>query len=303
MPILKISFKIRAKIGGFFEGEKLKIFLAEYLGFCYGVKRAIKIAKENADGKCCTLGPIIHNPQMVEKLRAEGVDVAENLSSINEGTVIIRSHGVGPKVYEEIKAKGLRTVDATCPHVKRAQMSARELVKEGYDVVIVGEKNHPEVKSILEWAGKSTTIIETAAEAEKFSPCQRLGIVSQTTVSGTRFEEIVLQLLRKSSDIKILRTICTATDQRQKAAMELADKVDVMLVIGGRNSANTTKLAKLCEKKCITYHIETAEEILSEWFTQSENISALKVGITAGASTPDWIIKEVTDKLKIFSES
>ena len=271
----------------------LEIFLAEYLGFCYGVKRAIKIARANADGKCCTLGPIIHNPQMVEKLRTEGVDAAENLSEIDEGTVIIRSHGVGPKVYEEIKAKGLKIVDATCPHVKKAQLSARELVQQGYDVVIVGEKNHPEVKSIFEWAEKRTTIIETVAEAEIFAPCQKLGIVSQTTVSSEHFEKVVLQLLRKSSDIKILRTICTATDQRQKAAMELAEKVDVMIVIGGRNSANTTKLAKLCEKKCKTYHIETANEISHDWFNQSK-----KIGITAGASTPDWIIKEVEIKLR-----
>ena len=271
----------------------MEIFLAEYLGFCYGVKRAIKIARANADGKCCTLGPIIHNPQMVEKLRAEGVDAAESLSEIDEGTVIIRSHGVGPKVYEEIKAKGLKIVDATCPHVKKAQLSARELVNQGYDVVIVGEKNHPEVKSIFEWAEKRTTIIETVAEAESFAPCQKLGIVSQTTVSSEHFEKVVLQLLRKSSDIKILRTICTATDQRQKAAMELAEKVDVMIVIGGRNSANTTKLAKLCEKKCKTYHIETANEISHDWFNQSK-----KIGITAGASTPDWIIKEVEIKLR-----
>ncbi|MBQ7198835.1 MAG: 4-hydroxy-3-methylbut-2-enyl diphosphate reductase [Selenomonadaceae bacterium] len=273
----------------------MEIFLAEYLGFCYGVKRAIKIARANTDGKCCTLGPIIHNPQMVEKLRAEGVDAAENLSAIDEGTVIIRSHGVGPKVYEEIKAKGLKIVDATCPHVKKAQLSARELVQQGYDVVIVGEKNHPEVKSIFEWAEKRTTIIETVAETESFVPCQKLGIVSQTTVSSEHFEKVVLQLLRKSSDIKILRTICTATDQRQKAAMELAEKVDVMIVIGGRNSANTTKLAKLCEKKCTTYHIETADEISQDWFAQSK-----KVGITAGASTPDWIIKEVEEKLREF---
>ncbi len=270
----------------------MKVILAKYLGFCYGVKRAIKIARENAGGKCCTLGPIIHNPQMVEKLRAEGVDAAESLSDIIEGTVIIRSHGVGPKVYEEIKAKGLKIVDATCPHVKKAQLSARELVTQGYDVVIVGEKNHPEVKSIFEWAAQRTTIIETVAEAENFAPCKKLGIVSQTTVSSEHFEKIVLQLLSKSSDIKILRTICTATDQRQRAAMELAEKVDVMLVIGGRNSANTTKLARLCEIKCKTYHIETANEISLNWFTESQ-----KVGITAGASTPDWIIKAVEEKL------
>jgi 4-hydroxy-3-methylbut-2-enyl diphosphate reductase len=271
----------------------MEIFLADYLGFCYGVKRAIKIARANADGKSCTLGPIIHNPQMVEKLKAEGVGTVNDLSEVNEGTVIIRSHGVGPKVYEEIKAKGLRLVDATCPHVKRAQTAARDLVNEGYNVVIVGERNHPEVKSIFEWAGKHTTIVETVEEAENFAPCQKLGIVSQTTVAGEHFKSVVLKLLDKSTDIKILRTICTATEQRQTAAIELAAKVDVMLVLGGRNSANTTKLAKLCEKKCKTYHIETADEISKEWFNH-----ARKVGITAGASTPDWIIKEVEKSLR-----
>lgn len=298
---MKNSFKIRREL--FLEGEMLEVFLADYLGFCYGVKRAIKIARENAVGKCCTLGPIIHNPQMVERLKAEGVDSADDLSAINEGTVIIRSHGVGPKVYEQIKAKGLKTVDATCPHVKRAQSAARELVNEGYNVIIIGEKNHPEVKSIFEWAAKNTTIVETETEAEKFAPCKKLGIVSQTTVSGTHFKNVVLKLLDKSEDIRILRTICTATDQRQKAAMELAEKVDVMIVVGGRNSANTTKLARLCEKKCKTFHIETAEEISPDFFTGNEKSNSLKVGITAGASTPDWIIKEVEVRLKNFDES
>lgn len=273
----------------------MEIFLADYRGFCYGVKRAIKIARENADGKCCTLGPIIHNPQMVERLKAEGVNSADSLNDIDEGTVIIRSHGVGPKVYEQIKAKGLKIVDATCPHVKKAQTAARDLVNEGYDVVIVGEKNHPEVKSIYEWAKKRTTIIETVTEAEKFKPCQKLGIVSQTTAASEHFNSVVLKLLDKSPDIKILRTICTATHQRQSAAMELAEKVDVMLVLGGRNSANTTKLAKLCAEKCKTYHIETAAEISKSWFTPEQ-----KIGITAGASTPDWIIKEVEEKLRSF---
>ena len=271
----------------------MEVVLAEYLGFCYGVKRAIKIAREHADGKSCTLGPIIHNPQMVRRLEKEGVGMIENLSEMTEGTVIIRSHGVGPQVYDEIKAKGLKVVDATCPHVKRAQLAAKELAEGGYQVVIVGEKNHPEVKSIFEWADKRAVILETEEEAEGFAPCPKLGIVSQTTVAGERFEKMVLRLLSKSADIRILRTICTATEQRQTAAMELASKVDVMIVVGGRNSANTTRLAKLCGSKCRTYHIETAEEILPEWFSKSK-----KVGITAGASTPDWIIREVSKSVR-----
>ena len=275
----------------------MEIFLAEYLGFCYGVKRAIKIARETADGKSCTLGPIIHNPQMVDRLKSEGVGVVENLADLKEGTIIIRSHGVGPQVYEEAENINLKVVDATCPFVKKAQLSAKKLVEEGYQVVIIGEKNHPEVKSIFEWSDKKAIILETEEEAKQLSSCQKLGIVSQTTVSGERFRKIVEQLLEKSSEIKILRTICTATDQRQAAALELAQKVDVMLVIGGKNSANTTRLAQLCKKYCTTYHIETAEELTPEWFNEVE-----KIGITAGASTPDWIILEVQEKCQTILE-
>jgi 4-hydroxy-3-methylbut-2-enyl diphosphate reductase len=228
---------------------------------------------------------------MVERLKNEGVGIAEDLDSVEKETIIIRSHGVGPQIYEEIQKRGLKLVDATCTHVKKAQLSAKELADSGYSVVIIGEKNHPEVKSIFEWTDKKAVIIENENDAENFAPCSKLGIVSQTTLPEEYFKKIVLRLLEKSKDIRILRTICMATEQRQKSAMELAAKVDVMLVVGGRNSANTTKLAKLCESICKTYHIETAEEILPEWFNQCK-----KVGITAGASTPDWIIREVSIK-------
>ena len=266
----------------------MEVILSECLGFCYGVKRAIKIAEEHADGKSCTLGPIIHNPQMVERLRAKGVGTVEDLTAMEEGTIIIRSHGVGPQVYEQAKALGLNLVDATCPHVKKAQLAAKELAHSGRQVVIVGEKNHPEVKSIFEWSKKRAVILETEADAQNFPSCPKLGIVSQTTVSGENFLRIVSRLLTKSDDIRILRTICTATDQRQKAALDLASKVDVMIVIGGRNSANTTRLAQLCAEQCKTYHIETAAELEPVWLDRAN-----KVGITAGASTPDWIIGEV----------
>ena len=273
--------------------DSLEVILADYLGFCYGVKRAIKIARENAapDGSACTLGPIIHNPQMVERLKEEGVGAIDRLDDLKRGKVIIRSHGVGPETYERAEAMGLECVDATCPHVKKAQLSAKELAEEGRFVVIVGEKEHPEVHSIVQWAGGNVAVIETVAEAASLPNASRLGIISQTTFSGERFQEIVSALLDKSRDIRVMRTICTATDQRQRAARELASKVDVMLVIGGKNSANTTRLAQLCAKICRTYHIETAEELRPAWFDNIE-----KIGITAGASTPDWIIKEVYKK-------
>ena len=268
----------------------MEVILAQHLGFCYGVKRAIEIARENAspDGTSSTLGPIIHNPQMVERLKSEGVGTVGSLEEMKDGLVIIRSHGVGPKVYEEAESRGLELVDATCPHVKKAQLSAKLLSEEGYAVVIVGEKNHPEVKSIFEWTAHGAHIIETEAEAEELPQFGKLGIVCQTTFSSDRFRKIASCLLEKSRDIKILRTICTATDMRQTAAIELAEKVDVMLVVGGKNSANTTRLAQLCANRCKTYHIETVAELQDDWI---ENVN--KIGITAGASTPDWIIKEV----------
>ena len=271
----------------------MEVILADYLGFCYGVKRAITIAQENAssDGKACTLGPIIHNPQMVERLRSEGVGTVDELAEMDEGTIIIRSHGVGPKIYAEAEKRGLELVDATCPHVKKAQLSAKALVDDGYSVVIIGEKRHPEVHSIFEWSDGKAAIVETEEEAEALHSCAKLGIVCQTTFSGAKFKQIVSRLLEKSRDIRIQRTICTATDQRQAAALALAAKVDLMLVIGGKNSANTTRLARICEEKCLTYHIETADELQDEWFDKIE-----KIGITAGASTPDWIIKEVYKK-------
>ncbi len=271
----------------------MEVILAENLGFCYGVKRAIQLAENAAapNQVTNTLGPIIHNPQMVAKLAENGVGTVDSLDEVSEGTIIIRSHGVGPDIYSRIESMGLNMIDATCPHVRKAQMSAKKLADEGYQVVVIGEKHHPEVRSILEWAGEKAIVLETVEEADSLSSFGRLGVVSQTTFSGAKFKEIVTSLLEKSVDLKILRTICTATDQRQSAALDLAGQVDLMIVIGGKNSANTTRLAQLCGEKCKTYHVETAEELCDDWFEKIK-----KIGITAGASTPDWIIKEVYKK-------
>jgi 4-hydroxy-3-methylbut-2-enyl diphosphate reductase len=214
---------------------------------------------------------------------------------MENGKIIIRSHGVGPSIYDAIKAKGLELADATCPHVKKAQMSAKTLADEGFKVIIIGEKNHPEVKSIKEWAGKNSLVIGSQEEAENIDFISKLGIVAQTTFSAKAFSEIVNILLTKSYDIRILRTICTATDKRQSAAIKLSKEVDMMIVVGGRNSANTTRLAQLCTEHCVTHHIETVDELHDDWFN---NIK--KIGITAGASTPDWIIKEVYEKCKTW---
>lgn len=288
------------KLGDGYGTKSMEIVLAEYLGFCYGVKRAIRLAREAASDKTFTLGPIIHNPQMVERLAAEGVGVVSSLSEIPDGgTVVIRSHGVGPGVYAEAVARRLTVVDATCPHVKKAQTAAHGLARDGCYVVIVGERQHPEVKSICEWAGAQAAVVESVPEAEQLAELGKLGVVAQTTFSAAKFRDIAVSLLAKSNDLHVLRTICTATEQRQSAALALAANVDLMLVIGGKNSANTSRLAELCATTTPTCHLETAEELSDEWWREHcKQGTVNKIGITAGASTPDWIIREVYEKCK-----
>jgi small subunit ribosomal protein S1 len=279
----------------------MKIIAAEHRGFCYGVKRAVAMAQEcvSIDGDIHTLGPIIHNPQVVKRFSDQGIGVVKDLSTVNdESTVIIRSHGVGPAIYEQAQTKKLKVVDATCPHVKKAQQAAHELLQDGYTVVIIGEKHHPEVKSILEWSNDQGLVVETLEEATALPIIPRLGVVVQTTFSGEVFQTIVAVLKTKCADFKICRTICTATDLRQQSALDIASKVDVMLVVGGKNSANTSRLAQLChDAGSRVYHIETAEELMIDNFSGVETI-----GITAGASTPDWLIEEVYQKMQEFNQ-
>ncbi|BBB92973.1 MAG TPA: bifunctional 4-hydroxy-3-methylbut-2-enyl diphosphate reductase/30S ribosomal protein S1 [Methylomusa anaerophila] len=276
----------------------MDIFLAKHRGFCYGVKRAIDLAiksLENAE-PVYTLGPIIHNPQMVRHLKDKGIEVADTVEEIAKGTIIIRSHGVGPDIFAKAKEKQLTIVDATCPHVKKAQQAASRLTQNGYQVVVVGERNHPEVQSILEWTHNKALVIENSAEARNIAFFPRLGVVAQTTFSAGEFNTIIDILETKCDELNVERTICMATDQRQQAAIQLAGEIDVMVVVGGRNSANTSRLAEICESAgCKAYHVETAEELRPEWFH-----GVKKAGITAGASTPDWIIEEVNNQMTQF---
>lgn len=275
----------------------MEVLLADEAGFCFGVKRAIntayKAASEGAGVYC--LGPIIHNPQEVERLRQAGVMTVDDLSSLQPGDkVIIRSHGVPPTVLAEACEKGLTVVDLTCPFVAKAQQYAKSLSSEGYQVVVVGEKDHPEVQSIVGHAGGNAAVVETPDDIAGMKFQHRIGVVAQTTQSYGNFSEIVLKLFRLSKELRVYNTICNSTAQRQHAARTLAAKADVMLVVGGRNSANTTRLAMVCRQEGKpTYHIETAEEIRPEWL---EGVT--RVGVTAGASTPDWIVDAVVLKLK-----
>jgi small subunit ribosomal protein S1 len=274
----------------------MEIFLADKAGFCFGVKRAINTAYEAAGKRrVYCFGPLIHNPQEVERLRRAGIETIDDFSMLQPGdTLVIRSHGVPPGVLAEARDRDLTVIDLTCPFVGKAQRDAEALSKDGYQVIVVGEKKHPEVQSILGHAGEDAVVLETVEDVDGMSLRSRLGIVAQTTQSYSNFSEIVLKLLRISKELKVFNTICSSTKERQEAARVLARQVDVMLVVGGRNSANTTRLASLCRQEGKpTHHIEVADEIRPEWL---EGITS--IGVTAGASTPDWVVEGVLEKLR-----
>lgn len=278
----------------------MEIRIAENCGFCYGVKRAVNMAQDTSDQleRSYTLGPIIHNPQVVSNLEEHGVYAVDSLDEIPGGTVIIRSHGVGPAVYEEATDKGLKVVDATCPHVKKAQQDAKSVIDSGMSLVILGEEKHPEVISINLWAQNKGIVIETEEEAKILPFVENRGVVVQTTFSQFKFQSIIDILEEKTQSLKVFKTICTATQERQNSAVELAKTVDLMIVVGGKNSGNTNRLAEVCrDVGCTTYHIETAAELQLDWFNHVQT-----VGVTAGASTPDWIIKEVIDTMNEFEQ-
>ncbi|MBI5142076.1 MAG: 4-hydroxy-3-methylbut-2-enyl diphosphate reductase [Nitrospirae bacterium] len=276
----------------------MKVIVSEGAGFCFGVKRAIQLAFDTAKsgaGPVHTLGPIIHNPQVVERLAGEGVTVIDSVGGAEDGGIlIIRSHGVGPSVYREIENRGLRMIDATCPFVKTAQEHARKLSEAGYQVIIVGEESHPEVRGILGYAGADAFVIGREDGIEQFSIKRKVGIIAQTTQSFENLSRVVLAVLPRVSELKVHNTICNATRQRQAEAIGLAERVDLMLVVGGKNSANTQRLKTLCEEKGVrVYHVETSDEIDDSWLE-----GARTVGVTGGASTPDWIISDVKKRLQ-----
>jgi 4-hydroxy-3-methylbut-2-enyl diphosphate reductase len=273
----------------------LKIILAKQAGFCFGVKRATQMAFEAAskEGKTCTLGPIIHSPQVVQRLEEMGVKVLTSISELDNGAIIIRSHGVTADELREASRKELEIVDATCPFVKKAQEHVKSLSLAGYDVVVVGDADHPEVQGIVSYAKGKVYVVGSGEEAGKLKISGKIGIVAQTTQSFENLKNVVLECLLKGSEIRVFNTICDATAVRQEEAKELAKRVDCMIVIGGHNSANTTRLAQVCaELQPKTYHIETARQLNREWFDGVD-----RVGVTAGASTPKWVIDEVLEHI------
>lgn len=274
----------------------MKVTLAKSAGFCFGVKRAVEMVYKEAETgkKVYTLGPIIHNEQVVQDLEQKGVrviDTPEELSKAEDATVIIRSHGISADVYHQLEDKKVRIVDATCPFVSKIHRIVEKKYQEGSCIVIVGNANHPEVEGINGWCNGAATVIGSVSEAENYSqePARKLCVVAQTTFNYKKFKDIVDIFSKKSYDIYVMNTICNATEERQTEAAAIAGDSDAMIVIGGKHSSNTQKLYEICKNVCPdTHFIQTLDDLDLKQFQ-----SFRSVGITAGASTPNTIIKEV----------
>ena len=273
----------------------VKITIAKSAGFCFGVKRAIDLAQDIAskNSDVYTFGPLIHNPQEVARLEKENIKVVEDYSKIEKGVLVLRTHGIPLDIYENLsKKENIKIVDAACPFVKKAQDIIKELSKDSEQIVIVGEKKHPEVVALVSYGKGKCLVVEDKDDVKNVKKTDIIYIVSQTTQSPKKFEEIVNEI-SKISQVKVFNTICRATFDRQSAAAKLAKEVNVMIVIGGKNSGNTTRLYQICSNITKTYHIEDVDEIEPAWFDKVES-----VGITAGASTPDWIIENIKRRIK-----
>jgi 4-hydroxy-3-methylbut-2-enyl diphosphate reductase len=274
----------------------MKLFIAKSAGFCFGVKRAMDMGLEAVKKHpkhLYTLGPLIHNPQAVEFLGQLGIKVKDRIESIPRGTVIFRSHGVSLRDLKKAKEKKLCIIDATCPIVKRAQFFANCLHRNGYNLLIVGDAHHPEVEAIRSYLTGGVEVVENVEAVKHLGPWKKLGIVAQTTQSFDHFREIVTTSLERGKEVRVFNTICHAATIRQKETVEIAKKASCMIVIGGYNSGNTQRLAAICRKiQPHTYHIETARELNPRWLARKE-----RVGLTGGASTPLWIIKEVERRI------
>ena len=281
----------------------MEVILAKSRGFCFGVKRAVDTVygQIGKTGKLYTYGDIVNNEEVVGDLKMKGVSVIngmEELKQAEKGTVIIRAHGVGKAVYEAIEKEGFTLMDATCPFVKRIHKIVEEESKKGTQIVVIGNPAHPEVVGIAGWCHSPAIILETIEEAEKIAlkGAQNVCIVSQTTFNYNKFKELVEIILKKSYDVSVLNTICNATKERQTEAQRIAEEVDAMIVIGDKHSSNTQKLFEICKNACKdTYYIQTLDDL-----DMNQLGSVETVGITAGASTPNNIIEEVQNNVRII---
>ena len=278
----------------------MEVRIAENAGFCFGVKRAMNMAwdeLENKNGnKVYSLGPLIHNKQAVDKYKEKGLLEMDSLDKVpNDSKLIIRSHGVAEDVYVQSKSKNMDIVDTTCPFVKKIHEIVKEFSNNGYKIIIVGNANHPEIVGINGWCNNEAFVINSEEEVDNipFNNDDKYCVVSQTTANLEHFDKIVEKINSKTNNLTVKNTICFATKERQLSATDLAKEVDCMVVIGGKHSSNTQKLVNICKNIVPTFSIETKEELQKDMF------EGFKVaGVTAGASTPDWIIDEIIEYLK-----
>ncbi len=277
--------------------DKPIIEIAEKSGVCFGVERALRLAEsalKDSTQPVYTLGALIHNPIVVAELEEQGICLANQIEDADCGTLVIRAHGVPPQTIIEAEQKGLTVIDATCPFVKRAHDAVDELVKGGYQVVILGEPGHPEVEGIKGHAAPDAFVISSPDELTSVNLRARVGLVVQTTQTEERLQQVVSLMLPHVHELRVYNTICAATRERQEAAAELAADCDVMIVIGGKNSGNTRRLADICSGLCLnTHHIQSSDELEPSWFENAKHI-----GITAGASTPQSHIQRVVQAIE-----
>jgi 4-hydroxy-3-methylbut-2-enyl diphosphate reductase len=283
----------------------MQIIRADEMGFCFGVRRAVEMMEESVRerGPMVSLGSVVHNPQVVERLRDEGLEVVNDVSQVAGRPVAITAHGVSQDVIDDLEANGVEIIDTTCPIVTRSQQWAKRLTEEGFALVVFGDPKHKEVRGVLGWATGHVLCLAGEDDVTELPPDfpSRVGILSQTTETEARFASFVKTLLEvnmdRISELRVLNTLCHATTAQQSATMHLADTVSLMIVVGGRDSANTRHLAVVARERGVeTYHIETADEIDPTWLKNQE-----RIGVTAGASTPDFVIDDVVGRLEALA--
>lgn len=271
----------------------MKIKLAENYGFCFGVKRAIKIAEENRNS--ATYGPLIHNSKEIERLNRDfDVALTENLNDFHSGdTAVVRTHGIPKEELKQLHERKVDVIDATCPYVTKPQQICEEMSEKGYDIIIFGDEKHPEIKGVKSYATYGAYVVTEVAELEDLSLKEHIAVVAQTTRKVEEYLKITDYLIPRYKEVRVFNTICNATFENQDAVRKLSKEADVMVVIGGKNSSNTKQLHSIAKSNCSdSYHIECADDLDASWFAGKG-----LCGISAGASTPDWIIQEVVDKL------
>jgi len=272
----------------------MKIELAENYGFCFGVKRAIKIAEDNKNSS--TYGALIHNSKEIERLEKDfKVGLTNNHKSFKPGdTAIVRTHGIPKDELKDLKNTGVEVVDATCPYVTKPQQICQEMSKAGYDIVIFGDEIHPEIKGVKSYASNKAHVVTSTKELEDLKLCERVAVVAQTTRKVEEYMEIANYLIPRHKEVRVFNTICNATFENQEAVRKLSKKADIMIVIGGKNSSNTKQLFSISKENCNeSYHIEDEKELDTSWFLDKKHC-----GVTAGASTPDWIIQNVINSIE-----